>query len=513
VQSTSPLSKTLVWTAILLVPVACFVYFLSRFGYLPGTDAYYYALQTESLLDFGRLKVHDGSVLYYFVAAVSRSGLSIEMSFKFVLAAIYGIYNLGFLLLVTRLKEKTRPLAALLWVVSGSVAAFHVIEFPNLSMGLVTIPLWFWFLMGRRKRRLLWLAALLVACAFLHPALAALVSMFIATVYLGWTASAGALKRFRIKGFVVGMISVALALLAVMLKWSGFGWRLKSLAWGKPGLFALATATGLPFDMKVGVLFFWISLALLYFAYLRSGSGKWTYLIAATLTLPLWPDPEGGLNGLGGRLAGLFVFLALPLIVLVYDDLGTRGKGFAWMQAPRTLQITTLVFIAAMAVLPIRLENYTRLLMSNDYGQYEKVVAALERDDIHMLIAKQGLDFFYTYRLRRDAFHFDPEPNWNRAQIWRVAARITPEEVAYYSSPSCVWGKAARTIEDTDYLLVREDCWENLRARLNPNENPDLYTEVWKDMENPSEPRPAFLRVRHRDSTTGAFPALAGGKQ
>jgi hypothetical protein len=359
---------------------------------------------------------------------------------------------------------------------------------------------------------MMWLVALLIACASFHPALAPLVFMFSATVYLGWTASAGTWKKFPIKGFVVGMIAVALALV-VILKWPGFGVRLKSIAWGQPGLFALASAAGVPFDMKVGVLFFWISLALLFFAYLASGAGKWTYLIAVTLTLPLWPDREGGLNGLGGRLAGLFVFLALPLIVVVCDDLGARSRGLAWLQAPRILRVTTLAFIAAMAVLPIRLENYTGLLMSNDYTQYEKVVAALENDNIHMLIARQGLDFFYTYRLRRDAFHFDPEPNWNRTEIWRVAVRITPEEVAYYSSPSCVWGKAARTIGDTDFLLVREDCWENLRARLNPKENPDLYTEVWEDMENPSEPRPAFLRVRHRDSNAGAFPALDAGKQ
>jgi hypothetical protein len=305
VQSASSLSKTSRWIAILLLPVACFVYFLSCFSYLPGTDAYFYALQTQSLLDFGHLKVHDGNVLYYFVAAVCRSGLSIETSFKSVLAAIFGFYNLGFLLLVTRLKEKTRPLAALLWVVGGSVIAFHVIEFPNLSLGLVIIPLFFWFLIGEHKRRMMWLVALLIACASFHPALAPLVFMFSATVYLGWTASAGTWKKFSIKGFVVGMIAVALALV-VILKWPGFGVRLKSLAWGQPGLFALASAAGVPFDMKVGVLFFWISLALLFFAYLASGAGKWTYLIAVTLTLPLWPDREGGLNGLGGRLAGLW---------------------------------------------------------------------------------------------------------------------------------------------------------------------------------------------------------------
>jgi hypothetical protein len=124
-----------------------------------------------------------------------------------------------------------------------------------------------------------------------------------------------------------------------------------------------------------------------------------------------------------------------------------------------------------------------------------------------MLIAHRGLDFFYSYRLRRDAFHFDPEPNWNRSQIWRVAVRITPEEVAYYSPQACPWGQTARLIPGTDYVLVREDCWEQLRARLNRDDNPDLYTEVWENMENPAQTRPAFLRDRHGDFGADPFSA------
>jgi len=35
-------------------------------------------------------------------------------------------------------------------------------------------------------------------------------------------------------------------------------------------------------------------------------------------------------------------------------------------------------FIAVMVVLPVRLQGYTELLMSNDYAQYEKVVNDLK---------------------------------------------------------------------------------------------------------------------------------------
>jgi hypothetical protein len=276
-------------------------------------------------------------------------------------------------------------------------------------------------------------------------------------------------------------------------------------------LLGFAAAEGVPHDMKFSVLFFWVILILLLFNYLRSCSGRWRYLLPATLALPLWPAHDGGFLGLGGRLAGIFVFLAPPLIAQVLDDTEVNSKLFARIHSWRTAPVVVFALVGAVAVLPVRLEGYTGLLMSNDYVQYEKIVSALSREDIPTLIAHRGLHFFYSYRLRRDAFHFDPEPNWNRAEIWRAAVRITPEEVAYYSPQSCVWGETAKRISDTDYLLVREDCWEQLRARLNPNDNPDLYAEVWEDMENPSQPRPVFLRARHRGLVERTFPAFTGG--
>jgi len=160
------------------------------------------------------------------------------------------------------------------------------------------------------------------------------------------------------------------------------------------------------------------------------------------------------------------------------------------------------IMVAAMmigiVVLPIRLRAYRALLTNADYPKYESVVASLRREDISMLIAPRGLDFFYSYRLRRDAFHFDPEPEWDHTRIWRVAARVTSEEFAYYSPSECRWGEMAKAIPGTGYLLVREDCWQQFRARVSREENPDLYIEVRENSENPSQQRPEFLRARHR---------------
>src|SRR5262245_57495992 len=104
VHLSNPSVARLAWIALLLLQLAGFTTFLARSRYLPGTDAYYYALQSQSLLDTGHLKVPDGDTVPYLVAALARLGLSIEASFKTVLVAIYGLYGIGFLLLASRLK-------------------------------------------------------------------------------------------------------------------------------------------------------------------------------------------------------------------------------------------------------------------------------------------------------------------------------------------------------------------------------------------------------------------------
>jgi hypothetical protein len=53
-----------------------------------------------------------------------------------------------------------------------------------------------------------------------------------------------------------------------------------------------------------------------------------------------------------------------------------------------------LATLIAMIVLPVRVNNYQQLLMSDDYAECEKVVVALRDAKLPMLIAHRGLDFF-----------------------------------------------------------------------------------------------------------------------
>jgi hypothetical protein len=481
--------------------VAFFIHFISAFDYLPGTDAYFYALQAQSVLDFGHLKVPDHGAVPYLIAGVARLGMTVETAFRMVLSAVFALYQLGMLLLVGRLRERAQPIAGLLWALSCPLVAFHAIEFPSLTLGVATFPLWLWLIAKPSGRRILWAISLLAASAAVHPAAAVLALLFVATLAIlplrGW------LRDRKLLALVLAgcfLLPMALAVAFLNIKP-----RLIEFRPGLPGVLGLATSADLPQEVIVTVATAWLLLAVALVVYCKGRLTRWTFLALAALAFPFWPDSEAGLNGVGGRISVLFVLVALPLIVALWGDLQELSKVSTPPSQPGMQVFAAVTILIAMALLPLRLQTYRGLLMRDDYAWYEKVVAALREVKVPMLIAHRGLDFFYSYRLRRDAFHFDPEPNWNRAEILRVATRITPEEVAYYSPPQCPWGQTARIIRGTGYVLVREDCWELLRSRITRDENPDLYTEIWMDMENPSQMRPDFLRSRYGDWGQGGF--------
>jgi len=509
-RPSSSLWRHLGLAALLALQAAYFVYFLYQFRYLPGTDAYYYALQTQSLLDTGHLKVPDTPVLYYTVAFLCRAGLSIEASFKAVLSAIFIIYSAGLWGLVLRLKRASWPLGLLVSVISGSLIAFHVIEFPRLSLGLATVPFWFLILTVPKKGHLWWLASLLIACSLMHVTLLFLAMVFALAVAIDKAKLAGNWARvFSAKNVIIACAGCVLTAAVIVRMWPGLWLRVADLRLGVPGIVAFfGHENTVPGDLKIVVPALWLLLLAMFVINSKNGSRKWWYLAFAVLGIPFWPSSDPSLLGLSGRLALVFVFLATPLVLVFLEEISnSRGTH---LQHSHSRWPLALIAIVIAAIFPVRMDDYRTVVSGYDYSSYEKVVADLGKEPIPMLIAHRGLDFFYSYRLRRDAFHFDPEPGWKRSDIWRVAMRVTPEEVTYYAPATCQWSGTARTIPDTDYSLVREDCWEHLRTNVDPKDNPDLYVELWDDPENPSGKRPAFLSEKHREVSTEEFPVLDG---
>ena len=503
----SYLHRPLALAALLAIQCAYFIYFLNRFRYLPGTDSYFYALQTQSLLESGHLKVPESPVVYYLIATLCRAGLSIEASFKILLSAIFILYSAGLWGLMARLRGSTWPLCLLLIVISIPVIAFHVVEFPRLSLGLATVPIWFLLLAGVKRAHTWMLMTLLVACSFVHIAIPFLGLAFALGVAMSRAgAYANRIRLFSAK-YVLSFLSGLIVVAAMIVRmWPDLGLRIVALRLRPPGIAEFfGQQTDVPPDLKIVVSLVWLLVLILAALNFRSLSWKWWPVTFGALGIPILTNDDPSLLGLSGRLAVLVVFVAIPLTVILLGEVSEATPSI--LQSSRAKWILTLTAIFLAAIVPLRMGEYRSLLGGYEYDAFEKVVADLRNERIPMLIASRGLDFYYSYRLRRDAFHFDPEPGWKRSDIWRVARRITPEEFAYYSPPTCFWGVTGRTIRDTDYLLVREDCWEQLRANVNAKDNPDLYVELWEDSENPSGARPAFLRERHRETPKDEFSA------
>lgn len=484
--------------ALLLAGIAWFWHYLGSFACLPGTDAYYYALQAQSILDSGHLKVPGNGVLYYAIALIAWFGVSIDAAFRIVLTAVFMLVLAALWYHATRMRSELQPFALALTGIAAPVMAFHAIEFPRLTLGLAVIPILLSLAAEERALRnpLLWLT--LAASSLLHPLVAVLGGLLVGGILLtaGWS-------RYRVGGraasgkfVLVAAPAVAFAILMSVV-WPGLGLRLASMSAGSPGLPAVLAAAGLPVDLKLSVLLMWALLAVLAVYHAVHGRGRFRYLPLAVSGLALWPNAGTSFVGMGGRLALATVFIAIPVLLIILDEGGRRGdRPPPWFA--RVLPKSAVLAALLLLVFPLRVGGYHELLSANDYDQYAKVVAFLQTRNIPMLIAHRGLDFYYTYRLKRDAFHFDPEPDWDPHGIWRVSLRVTPEELVFYAPAACLWGDTAMQIRGTSLLLVREDCWERFRAAISSYQNPDLYQQVWQDAENPSRQRPAFLRKKYQ---------------
>jgi len=480
--------------------VTYFVTFVCGFAYLPGTDAYYYALQTQSILDSGHPKVADHGLAYYLIAAASRLGFSIETAFRISLTLVFTVYQVAMAMLVSRVKGIAQSLAVLVWAFSAPVLAFHTIEFPNLTLAIATVPAWFWLLLKPIRNWRFWTLLLVSASALVHAAAAALALLFGGALILEVLLADDHRSARRLPRQLVPVLAISAAVVvALIIAYIGIKRHLFPFTPGMPALLRLVLGTDVPKEMTLTLVSLWLVLAVLLIRWWRECSARWRFLSVGALALPWWPNDSDGLAGLGARLSVLFVLLALPLIATVWSETAGNKPFLSWVSGQSVERSIVLGIVVALFLVPLRVHSYRQLLAADDYSAYEKVITTLRGRNIPMLIAHRGLDFFYTYRLKRDAFHFDPEPEWDRRQTWRIAAQITPEEMAFYSPVTCPWGETATLLSGTDYLLVREDCWEKFRSRLNRTDNPDLYTVVCENSENPSHPRPSFLRNRHTD--------------
>lgn len=429
---------------------------LSSSVFIPGTDGYFLLSQAQELLESGRLRVYDGGLLAFPLAALLKFGMSGESAAKWVLAFNFAALQTSFAVFFYR-NLRTRLFCFLVLGMSlTALPLYHAIEFPKMTMATVLFPLWF---VETPKAKLLGVTV----ASFLHKAFLPFVGILFAA-------------RFVPKFFY---LAVAAAL---------------TLLFFNSSLFTIVNNNEISLSIRSEVLFAFVMLFILAITHRRRPSAA---LLAGTLLLFLLPSTAPFDEG--QRLALLAAVLT-PLVV---------AQAFKTHPISSEVRTKWLVAIIAPMLVSFRsLAVFERDLPQIPYHRFEKIVSTLEPKKIEMLIAARPLKFFYTARTGQDAFPFDPELHWPKDRIWRVVFDVEGDEYGFKATEGCLFGEEnASTIADTGALLVREDCWEMFRRSISENELPGLYARVFHNSRNPSQRRPERLRERNKQESSNPFSA------
>lgn len=477
---------------------------LAHEAYLRGTDAYYYALQAAYWAKTGSVKIPDSTPIHRVTGALVKTGFSGESAVR--LWEVFSLLLLGLLSLVLasrRLDFKN----TLLWMglsLSPSLL-FTAIEFPKLFSALLLVPLWFAALQsGFHPRASAILLTLL--SVLLHRAALPLALCFSAVLLLT------DVKRLRFSPRSAAAVAAILFIVAIVylgLFRDRFHWLdLNRLTFhhARPGLLALFLREGLPVVIKMETVLVLVFCGI--FIWIRKkkpGASARDCLYPLALCLPaLFPVGSDEVLGVGER----YALLAPPLLWISMIFLSSKDEGTVrWSKA----QAIALVFLATatpwIAGFRLNLSHPQRL--DPDLPSFE--ILAREIGPLHppMLIARKDFVFFYKFRWMQEAFPYEPEDHWDKRHIWRLSFAISPEEMRYFLPKRCGWENGlVRSLSVPDYSLVREDCWAEMRSKINEKEDPDLYRRVRESWLNPSRKRPAFLYAKHKDDIDTEFPAL-----
>lgn len=294
-----------------------------------------------------------------------------------------------------------------------------------------------------------------------------------------------------------------------------------------PGLIALFSEANLPWSLRAE--FVASAVVLLCFLQRREEDRK-LVLLAIFLTLPSCIPALGQESfSLGERFGLLFPYAVLLCLAYAQgndvirrsrvgenDIAGTSTQGESLPPGRMAMEkpVVSLLWLLAPPLVLISL--FFRLYIAHperinpDYERFASITDELVRMDIPMLILHRGMHFYYKYSTGNDAFSFEPEKHWPKEKVWRLVYGVTPAELFAYMPQDCGWsGMQVRLLSDPLYNLVREDCYFRFREAVRQEENPELYSLLWKNPMNPFMVRPAFLYEKHKGrKDAGDFPAL-----
>lgn len=496
---------------VLTLIIASFFFFneLESDRYLRGPDAYYYALQADHWARTGEVKIPDSSFVHRINGLLQKTGLKTETAIRLFSASSYLILGVLTLLLLARPSCYFGMALTTSWLLVSPSLAFNSIEFPKLFSLLLLVPIWLYFLRQDAYRKV-YACVPLGLSLFAHKAaipIAGLSLLGLISECLSWQITK---RRF------IAVTSSALVVSIFSYIQTGDHFNLLDMkrlgGWDNllPGVISLLGRAGLPLAIKIEILLtFGLFVFTLGLFVKKTNNWQWPVFYCMALILPgLFPFSSNEVFGIGERYAILlpFFFVAGSLFVMPLCNAKTSAKG--------DLFATVLLTILFLVAIPFRVSYSHPQYLDPENETYERITKNLRKQDIPMLIAHRGFNFYYKFATGKEAFHYEPESHWDKSMIWRLSYGISPDEFAYFLPDTCGWNSGlVQNIGDKDYFLIREDCWDSFRSKIDIDNDQHLYQRVWTWWRNPSQHRPDFLYQKHKnDNRDEAFSTFESKK-
>ena len=200
----------------------------------------------------------------------------------------------------------------------------------------------------------------------------------------------------------------------------------------------------------------------------------------AVCLCPLW---RGDVLDLGYRTSLLAPLFAMPLLLLAGAE-----------ALPRFQLSRGAAALLALGCVPLARTGFEPTA-TPPYARYRALFSRIPRPLPPLLIAHQGINFFYDHVTGEEALAWAPEPELERSRIGRLVWGVTDGEWVAYAPTREALPPPVRL--DPDCVYVREDVFEAFRAEARAQGDEDLLERL-ADWRNPSVVRPAALLRNHR---------------
>ena len=450
-----------------------------------GTDGYYYVVQVESLIREGRLHVPDASWMLRFLAVVSWIAGDAILGIQIGIAVFAGLTSVSAYVLLRSIPEA----AGMAWIGCAWVAASPSVvmlaaAFPkNLSV----VPFVLFALAalstiehrGMSPARVIVLGVALLAAATGHR-LGAVFGGFACLLYV---ARAHHLRRplamMALGGLIVfvGLTAIFPNLLHVT-DWQRLTGQIDMPSgWPPPWGYHQLRGFALPHLIELSVA---AAAVVIGIAKWRAVAGSSLRLFLAIATLiALFPGWRTDVLDVGYRLTLFAPIFGIPLCISYWA--AAKPRRVAW--------VAVLLLVGA----PFIAKTGYRPETDPPYRLYRQIVERIPRPLPSLLIAHQGLNFYYDHLTGHEAMAWAPDPS-SPTDTKRVVYGVSEGDwlALLTQRPQLPW--PVRLTET--YWYVSEATFVALTGKAEQAGDTELL-EVLHDWRNPLKQRPWMLLRNH----------------